>query len=145
MGTMSQAFGRIVSSSNSGCVLLYPRPAAQCFFCPSCSFSLPVFLPLQRKHCHHLLCAMMSPLQIFFFFQEGAEISSSAIIKQQALRTMPGVRGRGRLSEQDVGLALKKLLNCHKKKKKRKGKGGKNTQEEPMTRAVLEFAWRLLS
>ena len=36
---------------------------------------------------------------------------------------MPGVRGRGRLSEQDVGLALKKLLNCHKKKKKeRKGR-----------------------
>ena len=34
---------------------------------------------------------------------------------------MPGVRGRGRLSEQDVGLALKKLLNCQKKKE-RKGK-----------------------
>lgn len=34
---------------------------------------------------------------------------------------MPGVRGRGRLSEQDVGLALKKLLICPKKKKERKG------------------------
>lgn len=59
---------------------------------------------------------------------------------------MPEVRGRGRLSEQDVGLALKKLLICPKKKKKEERKGEqKLTQEEPMTRAVLEFAWRLLS
>ena len=40
---------------------------------------------------------------------------------------------------------MKKLLICQKKKKK-KGKGEqKLTQEEPMTRAVLEFACRLLS
>ena len=60
---------------------------------------------------------------------------------------MPEVRGRGRLSEQDVGLALKKLLICPKKKKKKEERKGeqKLTQEEPMTRAVLEFAWRLLS
>lgn len=44
---------------------------------------------------------------------------------------MPGVRGRGRLSEQDVGLALKKLLICpKKKKKKRKGKGSKNSHRK---------------
>lgn len=35
---------------------------------------------------------------------------------------MPGVRGRGRLSEQDVGRALKKLLICQKKKKERGAK-----------------------
>lgn len=40
---------------------------------------------------------------------------------------MPGVRGRGRLSEQDVGLALKKLLICPKKKKKRGKERGAKT------------------
>ena len=87
MGTMSRAFCWTVSSSNSGCVPLYPSPSAQGFFCPSCSFSLPVFLPLQRKHCYHLLCAMMSPLQIFFSFRRGlksaAMLSSSRRLSGQ--------------------------------------------------------------
>ena len=72
MGTMSQAFGRIVSSSNSGCVLLYPRPAAQCFFL-SFLFLLPPGLPASSKKTLSPppVCHDVTSSNIFFFSRGG--------------------------------------------------------------------------